>query len=52
VEDANPGADLAKGSSYIDDLFASDIIVIGAPMYNFSIPSQREARQSIAALAA
>jgi FMN-dependent NADH-azoreductase len=43
VEDANLGADLAKGSSYIDDLFASDIIVIGAPMYNFSIPSQLKA---------
>jgi FMN-dependent NADH-azoreductase len=34
------GADLATGSAYIDDLFAADIIVIGAPMYNFSIPSQ------------
>jgi FMN-dependent NADH-azoreductase len=43
VEDANLGADLARGSSYIDDLFASDIIVIGAPMYNFSIPSQLKA---------
>ncbi len=34
------GTDLATGSAYIDDLFAADIIVIGAPMYNFSIPSQ------------
>jgi len=34
------GQDLATGAAYIDDLFAADIIVIGAPMYNFSIPSQ------------
>ncbi len=33
-------ADLATGGAYIDDLFAADIIVIGAPMYNFSIASQ------------
>ena len=34
------GQDVALGGSYIDDLFAADIIVIGAPMYNFSIPTQ------------
>ena len=34
------GQDLAVGGAYIDDLFAADIIVIGAPMYNFSVPSQ------------
>lgn len=27
----------------IDSLFAADVIVIGAPMYNFSIPSQLKA---------
>ncbi|GJE59405.1 FMN-dependent NADH-azoreductase [Methylobacterium trifolii] len=37
------GEDLAKGGAYVDDLFASDIIVIGAPMYNFSVPSQLKA---------
>ena len=37
------GADLAAGSAYVDDLFAADVIVIGAPMYNFSIPSQLKA---------
>ena len=37
------GADLAVGTAYLDDLFAADIIVIGAPMYNFSIPSQLKA---------
>jgi FMN-dependent NADH-azoreductase len=41
-EVGNPalGADLATGGAYIDDLFAADIIVIGAPMYNFTVPSQ------------
>ena len=33
-------SDIAVGAAYIDDLFAADIIVIGAPMYNFSIPAQ------------
>lgn len=41
-EVSNPalGADLATGGAYIDELFAADIIVIGAPMYNFTVPSQ------------
>ncbi|QXZ81629.1 FMN-dependent NADH-azoreductase (plasmid) [Rhizobium sp. L51/94] len=41
-EIGNPalGQDLATGGAYIDDLFAADIIVIGAPMYNFTIPTQ------------
>jgi FMN-dependent NADH-azoreductase len=43
VEDASLGADLAKGGDYLDELFAADIVVIGAPMYNFSIPSQLKA---------
>jgi FMN-dependent NADH-azoreductase len=34
------GQDLATGGAYIDELFAADIIVIGAPMYNLSIPTQ------------
>lgn len=32
--------DIAQGTAYLDELFAADIIVIGVPMYNFSIPSQ------------
>ncbi len=36
-------ADIARGADYIDTLFAADIIVIGAPMYNFGIPSQLKA---------
>jgi FMN-dependent NADH-azoreductase len=43
VEDVALGADLAKGGAYLEELFAADIIVIGAPMYNFSIPSQLKA---------
>jgi FMN-dependent NADH-azoreductase len=43
VEDLVLGADLAKGGAYLEELFAADIIVIGAPMYNFSIPSQLKA---------
>jgi FMN-dependent NADH-azoreductase len=43
IEDALLGADLAKGGGYLDELVASDIVVIGAPMYNFSIPSQLKA---------
>ena len=43
VDDAALGADLAAGGAFLDDVFAADIIVIGAPMYNFSIPSQLKA---------
>ena len=39
VSDPALGADLATGGTYLEDLFAADIIVIGAPMYNFSIPT-------------
>ena len=35
--------DLVAGSALIETLFASDMIVIGAPMYNFGIPSQLKA---------
>lgn len=36
-------ADIARGAAAMDELFAADIIVIGAPMYNFGIPSQLKA---------
>ena len=36
-------ADIAAAAPFIDDLFAADIIVIGAPMYNFTLPSQLKA---------
>ena len=34
------GKDLALSGQYLDELFTSDILVIGAPMYNHSIPTQ------------
>src|ERR1700728_2601658 len=43
IEDALLSADLAKGGGYLDELLAADTVVIGAPMYNFSIPSQLKA---------
>jgi len=42
-EDAATLADIARGEGFIDTLFASDIIVIGAPMYNFGLPTQLKA---------
>jgi FMN-dependent NADH-azoreductase len=35
--------DLTNGGAVVDELFAADIIVIGAPMYNFALPSQLKA---------
>lgn len=32
--------DVAKNSQLVSDFLSADIIVIGAPMYNFTIPSQ------------
>jgi FMN-dependent NADH-azoreductase len=43
VTDDALGADLATGGAFMDEIFAADIIVIGAPMYNFGIPSQLKA---------
>jgi FMN-dependent NADH-azoreductase len=43
VTDAQLGADLSKGGAYLQELFDTDILVVGAPMYNFSIPSQLKA---------
>jgi FMN-dependent NADH-azoreductase len=43
VEDIALELDIAKGGGYLEELLAADIIVIGAPMYNFSIPSQLKA---------
>ncbi|MFZ6720537.1 FMN-dependent NADH-azoreductase [Undibacterium sp. Ji49W] len=43
LEDAALGSDIAKGDAYVEELIAADIVVIGAPMYNFSIPTQLKA---------
>jgi FMN-dependent NADH-azoreductase len=36
-------ADIAATASYIDDLFAADILVIGTPMYNFGLSTYLKA---------
>lgn len=35
--------DLAAGQAVLEEFLAADIVVIGAPMYNFSVPSQLKA---------
>lgn len=34
---------VARGGELLDEFLAADVIVVGAPMYNFSIPSQLKA---------
>jgi FMN-dependent NADH-azoreductase len=36
-------SDLAAGQAALEEFLAADIVVIGAPMYNFTIPSQLKA---------
>lgn len=36
-------SDLAKGNAALEEFLAADVVVIGAPMYNFAIPSQLKA---------
>ena len=36
-------ADIAAGQAVLEEFLAADIIVLGAPMYNFTIPSQLKA---------
>jgi FMN-dependent NADH-azoreductase len=43
VEGAALAQDLAHGASYLDELVATDVLVIGAPMYNHGVPSQLKA---------
>ena len=40
VQSETLGKDLSLGGQYLEELFSADILVIGAPMYNFSIPTQ------------
>jgi FMN-dependent NADH-azoreductase len=35
--------DLAAGQAVLDEFLTADIVVLGAPMYNFTIPSQLKA---------
>ncbi len=41
--DAAARSDIAAGNRALAEFLAADVIVIGAPMYNFSIPSQLKA---------
>ena len=36
-------ADVAAGQAALEEFLAADIVVVGAPMYNFGIPSQLKA---------
>jgi len=40
VTDEALGKDLALGAQFMEELFAADVIVIGAPMYNHGLPTQ------------
>ncbi|HUZ73211.1 MAG TPA: FMN-dependent NADH-azoreductase [Stellaceae bacterium] len=42
-EEASLQQDLALGQKALEDFLAADIVVVGAPMYNFSISSQLKA---------
>lgn len=42
-EDAATRESAARNAEALDDFLAADVIVIGAPMYNFSLPSQLKA---------
>lgn len=41
--DASLREDIAAGETMLDEFLAADIVVLGAPMYNFTIPSQLKA---------
>ena len=41
--DAALSRDLAAGQAVLEEFLAADIVVLGAPMYNFTIPSQLKA---------
>lgn len=38
-----PGLDIEVSTAALEEFLAADIVVIGAPMYNFAIPSQLKA---------
>jgi FMN-dependent NADH-azoreductase len=41
--DASLREDLAAGQAVLEEFLTADVVVIGAPMYNFTIPSQLKA---------
>ena len=42
-KDAKVEAELAEGAAALTEFLAADIVVIGAPMYNFTVPTQLKA---------
>jgi FMN-dependent NADH-azoreductase len=42
-ESASLQTDIAQGQAVLDEFLGADTVVIGAPMYNFTIPSQLKA---------
>ena len=42
-ESADLHRDVAQSQAALDEFLAADVVVIGAPMYNFTIPSQLKA---------
>lgn len=43
AENASLQADVARGQQALEDFLSADIVVVGAPMYNFSVSSQLKA---------
>lgn len=43
AESASLQRDVAKGEQALEDFLSADIVVVGAPMYNFSVSSQLKA---------
>jgi FMN-dependent NADH-azoreductase len=43
VPDTALAPDIAAGQAVLEEFLAADIVVLGAPMYNFTIPSQLKA---------
>jgi FMN-dependent NADH-azoreductase len=41
--EAHTRAEVASGEAVLEEFLAADIVVIGAPMYNFTLPSQLKA---------
>src|SRR6185295_17361028 len=41
--EASLQADIAAGQAVLEEFLAADIVVLGAPMYNFTVPSQLKA---------
>jgi FMN-dependent NADH-azoreductase len=43
ASDAGVQQDIAAGEAVLNEFLAADIVVVGAPMYNFTLPSQLKA---------